>query len=140
MDKQIQNSLNTLTESERNVNRLLKRVAKMSPKYHQSLVTLQQEYIDLWRTMTTSLIALEQECATQTGFLRSAPDFSLKIIQNMIEMSIESYIRQNKFTLDLTDTTKQAFITFNQNTKIFFSLNKEIIKYFIPTFEHRLKI
>ena len=140
MDESIQDSLDAFTESKKSINQLLSKIEKITPRYHQSLVTLQQEYVDLWRTMTTSLISLEQEYAAQTGFLRSVPDFSLQIIQNMIEMSIQVYLQQNKFTLDITDTTKQAFRIFNQNTKTFFSLNKEIMTYLIPTFEHRLKI
>jgi len=140
MDESIQDSLDAFTESKKSINQLLSKIEKITPRYHQSLVTLQQEYVDLWRTMTASLISLEQEYATQTGFLRSVPDFSLQIIQNMIEMSIQVYLQQNKFTLDMTDTTKQAFRIFNQNTKTFFSLNKEIMTYLIPTFEHRLKI
>ena len=140
MGESIQDSLDAFTESKKNINRLLSKIEKISPRYHQSLVTLQQEYIDLWRTMTNSLISLEREYATQTGFLRSVPNFSLQIIQNMIEMSIQVYLQQNKFTLDITDTTKQTFLFFNQNTKMFFSLNKEIMKYLIPLFEHRLKI
>jgi len=140
MSKSIQNSIDAFTESKKSINQLLRKIEKISPRYHQSLVTLQQEYIDLWRTMTNSLITIEQEYAAHTGFLRSVPEFSLQIFQNMIEMSIQTYLQQNKFTLDITDTSKQAFLIFNQNTKIFFSLNKEILTYFIPTFEHKLKI
>jgi len=140
MSKSIQGSIDVFTEYKKSINQLLSKIEKISPRYHQSLVTLQQEYIDLWRTMTNSLIILEQEYATQIGFIRSVPEFSLQIFQNMIEMSIQTYLQQNKFTLDITDTSKQAFLIFNQNTKIFFSLNKEILTYFIPTFEHKLKI
>jgi len=140
MSKSIQNSIDAFTESKKSINQLLRKIEKISPRYHQSLVTLQQEYIDLWRTMTNSLITIEQEYATHTGFLRSVPEFSLQIFQNMIEMSIQTYLQQNKFTLDITDTSKQAFLIFNQNTKIFFSLNKEILTCLIPKFEHKLKI
>jgi len=140
MSKSIQNSIDAFTESKKSINQLLRKIEKISPRYHQSLVTLQQEYIDLWRTMTNSLITIEQEYATQTGFLRSVPEFSLQIFQNMIEMSIQTYLQQNKFTLDITDTSKQAFLIFNQNTKIFFSLNKEILTCLMPKFEHKLKI
>jgi hypothetical protein len=140
MDKPIQDSMDAFTESKKNINLLLNKIEKTSPKYHQSLVTLQQEYIDLWRTMANSLIVLEREYATQIGFLRFSPNLSLQIIQNMIEMSIQTYLQQNKFTLDITDTTKHAFLIFNQNTKTFFSLNKEIITYLIPAFEYKSKI
>ncbi|MFB5620550.1 MAG: hypothetical protein ACE5RC_05415, partial [Nitrosopumilus sp.] len=124
--------MDVFTESKSSIDQVLEKLEKESPKYNQSLATLQQEYIDLWRTMANSLIVLEQEYATQVGFFKSIPNFSLKIIQNMIEMSIESYLQQNKFTLDLTDTAKQAFIIFNQNTKMFFSLNKEIMMCLMP--------
>jgi len=109
MSKSIQYSIDAFTESKKNINQLLSKIEKISPRYHQSLVTLQQEYIDLWRTMTNSLITIEQEYATQTGFLRSVPEFSLQIFQNMIKMSIQTYHQQNKFTLDITDYSKQAF-------------------------------
>ena len=129
MSEHIQDSTDAFTESKKNIKLLLNQIEKTPPKYHQSLVTLQQEYIDLWKTIANSLIVLEREYATQTGFLRFSPNLSLQIIQNMIEMSIQTYLQQNKFTLDITDTTKQAFTIFNQNTKSFFSLNKEIMAY-----------
>jgi len=140
MSKSIRDSIDAFTESKKSINQLFSKIEKISPRYHQSLVTLQQEYIDLWRTLTNSLITIEQEYATQTGFLRSVPEFSLQIFQNMIEMSIQTYLQQNKYTLDITNYSKQAFLIFNQNTKIFFSLNKEILTYLIPTFKHKLEI
>ncbi len=140
MSKSIQNSIDIFTESKKNIDRLFNEIEKISPKYHQSLVTLQQEYVDVWRSVTNSIILLEQEYATQAGILRSMPDFSLQIIRDMIEISIQAYLQQNKFTLDITDTTKQTFTVFNQNTKSFFLLNKEIMTYLMPMFEHKLKI
>jgi hypothetical protein len=140
VSKPIQDSIDIFTESKKNIDRLFNEIEKMSPKYHQSLVTLQQDYVELWRSATNSIISLEQEYATQAGFLRSMPNFSLQIIRDMVEISIQAYLQQNKFTLDITDTTKQTLTVFNQNTKSFFLLNKEIMAYLVSIYEHRLKI
>ena len=140
MNKSIQDSNDIFTEYKKTIDILFNNIGKTSPKYHQSLVTLQQNYVDVWISRSNSIIVLEQEYVYPAGCLRSMANFPLQIIHNMIEASIQEYLKQNKFSLDITDTTKQAFLIFNENTKSFFSLNKEIMTYLAPVFEHKLKI
>ena len=140
MSMSAQDTKEIFLESKKNIEQIFDEINETSPKQNHSLVKLQQEYVEVWKNMTNSVILLEREYANQAGFLRSVPNFSLQIIYDMIEVSIQAYLQQNKFSLDIIDNTKQAFITFNENTKSFFSLNKEIMAYLIPMFEHKLKI
>lgn len=139
MNKSTHDQDNILSISKKNVDRFFNEVKKTSPKYHQSIVDLQQDYIDAWKTVINSAILLEQEYATQVGFLSNVPESRLQTIRDMIDVSIQAYLQQNKFTLDTAEATKQAFAVFNEHTKSFASLNKEIMGYLMSVFEQKLK-
>ena len=127
------------TLSKNNVNRFFKEVEKTSPQYNQSIVKLQQDYIDAWKTMINSAISLEQEYASEAGFLTDVPESVLQTIHDLTEASIQAYRQQNEITINSAEETQQVFAAFNENTQSFASLNKEIMGYLMSVFEKKSK-
>jgi len=138
MDKSSQESKDLFGVSKKNVERFFNEVEKSAPKYHQSVVKLQQDYIDAWKTVINSAISLEQEYATKAGYKTEVPESVLKTIRDITDISLQAYASQNKIATDTSEATKQAFKTFNQNTKSFATLNKEIMGYIMSVFEQKL--
>ncbi len=124
--------------SKKNIERFFNEVEKFTPKYHQSVAKLQQDYIAAWKTVINSAISLEQEYAIKAGYKTEVPDSVLRIIRDITDISLQSYVHQNKIAGDTSEATRQAFKTFNQNTKSFATLNKEIMGYIMSVFEQKL--
>ena len=138
MDKSSHESKDLFGVSKKNIDRFFNEVEKSAPKYHQSVAKLQQDYIDAWKTVINSAISLEQEYAIKAGYKTEVPESVLKTIRDITDFSLEAYANQNKITTNTSEATKQAFKTFNQNTKSFATLNKEIMGYIMSVFEQKL--
>ena len=138
MSKSNQNTKDIFDVSKKNIERFFSEIEKSSPKYHQSVAKLQQDYIDAWKTVINSAISLEQEYATKAGYKLEVSDSVLKTIRDITDISLQAYANQNKISVDTSEATKQAFKTFNQNTKSFATLNKEIMGYIMSVFEQKL--
>ena len=138
MDKSSHQSKDLFGVSKKNIDRFFNEVEKSSPKYHQSVAKLQQDYIDAWKTVINSAISLEQEYAIKAGYKIDVSESVLKTIRDITDFSLEAYTNQNKITANTSEATKQAFKTFNQNTKSFATLNKEIMGYIMSVFEQKL--
>ncbi len=138
MSKPTQNTKDIFDVSKKNIERFFTEIEKSSPTYHQSVAKLQQDYIDAWKTVINSAISLEQEYATKAGYKLEVPDSVLKTIHDITDISLQAYANQNKISVDTSEATKQAFKTFNQNTKSFATLNKEIMGYIMSVFEQKL--
>ncbi len=140
MDKSSKESKDLFGVSKKNIERFFNEVEKSTPKYHQSVSKLQQDYIAAWKTVINSAISLEQEYATKAGYKMDVPESVLKTIRDITDFSLQAYAQQNKINADTTEATKQAFKTFNQNTKSFATLNKEIMGYIMSVFEQKLNV
>ena len=100
---------------------------KSTSQYRQSVATLQQEYLEAWKSVINSAIALEKEYAVKAGLSADVPEATLKTAREITEKAIKAYQTQNKLTETNTDIAKKTFQAFNDNTKSFASLNKEIM-------------
>ena len=138
MSKSSNGSNDIIGVSKKNIERFFNEIEKSTPKYNQTVSKLQQEYIDAWKTVINSAISLEQEYATKAGYKMDVPESVLKTIRDITDISLQAYAQQNKINADTTEATKQAFKTFNQNTKSFATLNREIMGYIMSVFEKKL--
>ena len=77
--------------------------------------------------------------ANKVGFFPKVSESSLQIIHEMTEMSIQAYLKQNKIIFDTVGTTEQAFATFNDTTKSFTLINKEIMEFLMYKYGMKLK-
>ncbi len=77
---------------------------------------------------------MQSKQVTRHKYLESV----LKTIRDITDISLQAYANQNKINVNTSEATKQAFKTFNQNTKSFATLNKEIMGYIMSVFEQKL--
>jgi len=99
-----------------------------SPVYHQIATDIQKSYLDAWKNVINSSIAFQQEYAVKTGLNLNMPEETMNAIQNMMERATNAYQNQNKILFDSTGTSKKVFDAFSENTKIFASLNKNMME------------
>jgi len=121
----------------KNVDKFFTEIEKSTPTYQQSAGKLQQEYLDAWKSVINSAIALEEEYATKTGLHVEVPEATRNAVRDITQQAIEAYTSQNKIVRDTTEVTKQAFNAFNQNTKSLASLNRNIMGLMISLFEQK---
>ena len=112
-------------------------IEKTTPKYQDSAADLQKNYINAWKNVINSAIALEQEYATKAGINTNVPSAALKAIRDTTEEVVKAYDVQNKVALAAIDATQQNIKTFNDNAKAFADLNKNILQSWISTFAPR---
>jgi len=128
MSKSTDESNDIFTACKKNTEKFFNEIDKSSPVYHQISTDVQQSYFEAWKNVINSSIALQQEYATKTGMNINIPEETMKAIQNITERAITAYQNQNKFAFDSTETSKKIFDVFSENTKIFASLNKNMIE------------
>ncbi len=121
-------SKNVFKVCKQNVAKFFSEVEKSTPRYHQSVVKLQQNYVEAWKNVINSAITLEQEYANKAGLNTDLPEATLKTIRDITEQAIKAYETQNKIALGTAEGTTEAFNAFNENTKSFASLNKNIME------------
>jgi len=128
MSKSADESNDVFTACKKNTEKFFNEIDKSSPVYHQIATDIQQSYLEAWKNVINSSIALQQEYAAKTGLNANIPEETMKAIQNLTERAITAYQNQNKFAFDSTETSKKIFDVFSENTKIFASLNKNMIE------------
>jgi len=137
MSNKTQESKDVFSVCKKNVDRFFQEIEKTTPRYQQSVAKLQQDYIDAWKNVISSAIALEEEYAAKTGMHVDVPQATLQTVRDITEQAIKAYTSQNKILQDTTEVTKQAFSTFNQNTKSLASLNRNIMGFMMSVFEQK---
>ena len=137
MSNKTQEPKDIFSVCKKNVDKFFQEIEKTTPQYQQSIANLQQDYIDAWKNVISSAIALEKEYATKTGMHVNVPDATLQTVRDITEQAMKAYTSQNKMVQDTTEVTKQAFNTFNQNTKSLASLNRNIMGFMMSVFEQK---
>ena len=132
-------SKDIFTVCKQNVEKFFSEIKKSTPRYQQSVATLQQDYVEAWKNVINSAITLEQEYAKKTGLNTDVPEATMKTIRDITEQAIKAYEHQNKIALDVAEETTKAFNTFNENTKSFASLNRNIMESMISVFQQKPK-
>jgi len=130
-------SKDVFTVCKQNVEKFFSEIKKSTPRYQQSVTTLQQDYVEAWKNVINSAITLEQEYANKAGLNTEVPEATLKTIQDITEQAIKAYEDQNKIALDATEETTKAFNVFNENTKSFASLNRNILESMMSAFQQK---
>ena len=115
------------TVCKKNVDKFFSVIEKSPPRYQQSVAKLQQDYLQAWKALINSAIALEQEFVTKAGMRVDVPPATLKTIDDITQQAIEAYAAQNKI-VENAQASAQTFNTFNENTKSLASLNRNIME------------
>ena len=103
-------------------------IEKSTPIYHQTATDIQQNFLESWKNVIFSSITLQQEFAAKAGLNVNANKETLEAIRNITKQATDAYQDQNKFTIDSNHTTNNMFEAFNENTKTFASLSKNILE------------
>ncbi len=123
----------------KNVDKFFTEIEKSMPTYQKSAAKLQQDYLDAWKSVINSAISLEQEYATKAGFNVDVPEATQSAIREVTQQAIKAYEAQNKIVMDASEATKQAFNAFNDNTKSFASLNRNIMGFMMSAIQQKSK-
>ena len=121
----------------KNTDKFFNEISKSSPVYHQTATDIQKSYLEAWKNVINSSIALQQDFAIKSGLNVTMNEDTLKAIQNVTDQAITAFQNQNKFALDSSETSKKIFDAFNENTKTFASLNKNIIELMVSSMKQR---
>jgi len=132
-------SKDVFTVCKQNVANFFSEVEKSTPRYLQSVAKLQQDYVEAWKNVINSAITLEQEYANKAGWNTYVPEATLKTIRDITEQTLKAYETQNKIAVGSAEGTTEAFNAFNENTKSFASLNRNIMESMMSTFQQKSK-
>ena len=94
-------------------------VEKVIPSYHQSVTSLQQEYIQACENAIDSTIEFQRKFANKTGINTNVPEATLKAVRDTNEQVIKSFDVQSKMALAAVDAARQNVQTFANNAKAF---------------------
>ena len=109
-------------------------VEKVIPSYHQSVTSLQQEYIQACENAVDSTIESQRKFANKTGINTNVPEATLKAVRDTNEQVIKSFDVQNKMAIAAVDAARQNVKTFTNNAKAFGDLNNNVMQSWISTF------
>ncbi|HEU05116.1 MAG TPA: hypothetical protein ENH95_08415 [Nitrosopumilus sp.] len=139
MSKPAQEQKDIFSVCKKNVDKFFSEIEKSTPRYQQSVQKQQQDYLNAWKSVINSAISLEQEYATKAGFNVDVPEATLSAIRELTQQAIKAYEAQNKVVMDTAEATKQAFNAFNENTKSFASLNRNIMGFLMSSIQQKSK-
>ena len=119
---------------EESINNVFATIHKEVPKFHQAITDLQQQYMQTCENTMKAGISVQREFANKTGINTSIPDAALATIRDTNMEINKAYSLQTQMIQTSMDTSKQNFKTFNENTKSFADLNKNIIQSWMSLF------
>ena len=109
-------------------------VEKVIPSYHQSVTSLQQEYIQACENAIDSSIEFQRKFANKTGINTNVPEATLKAVRDSNEQVIKSFDVQSKMALATVDAARQNVQTFANNAKAFAELNNNVMQSWTSAF------
>ena len=109
-------------------------VEKVIPSYHQSVTSLQQEYIQACENAIDSSIEFQRKFANKTGINTNVPEATLKAVRDTNEQVIKSFDVQSKMALATVDAARQNVQTFANNAKVFAELNNNVMQSWTSAF------
>ena len=109
-------------------------VEKVIPSYHQSVTSLQQEYIQACENAIDSTIEFQRKFANKIGVNTNVPEATLKAVRDTNEQVVKSFDVQNKMAIAAVDAARQNVKTFTNNAKAFGDLNNNVMQSWISTF------
>ena len=109
-------------------------VEKVIPSYHQSVTSLQQEYIQACENAVDSTIEFQRKFANKTGINTNVPEATLKAVRDTNEQVIKSFDVQSKMALAAVDAARQNVQSFANNAKAFAELNNNVMQSWTSAF------
>ncbi len=120
-----------------NVERYFENVENSIPKYYQTLLELQQEYLQAWENMFKATITVQKEFVSKTGLNLEQSTIASKIVVDTTEAAIKARTVRDQILLTTIDTTKDNLKEWNNRIPDFADLNRKIMQYWISAFTTR---
>ena len=127
-------SKDVFTTWKQNSDKYMDAVEKVIPSYHQSVTSLQQEYIQACENAVDSTIEFQRKFANKTGINTNVPEATLKAVRDTNEQVINSFDVQSKMALAAVDAARQNVQTFAKNAKAFADLNNNVMQSWTSAF------
>ena len=127
-------SKDVFTTWKQNSDKYMDAVEKVIPSYHQSVTSLQQEYIQACENAIDSSIEFQRKFANKTGINTNVPEATLKAVRDTNEQVIKSFDVQSKMALAAVDAARQNVQTFANNAKAFADLNNNVMQSWTSAF------
>jgi|GEM_PF-6859593 len=100
---------------------------KSIPQFHQAATNLLQEYVQAWNDASSSIIDIQREFATKVGINVNMQESSMNMIHDSAEQIRRSLNLQTMMSIASIDATKQNIHTWNENSKSFANINKDMM-------------
>ena len=129
MSKSQGESLDFFAECKNTAEKFFNEIEKSNPVYHQIATDIQGNYLEAWKNVINASISLQQEFAVKTGQNINLSEDMKKSIKSIVDISVAAYQNQNKIAADSAQASKKVFDVISENTKIFASLNKNMMDF-----------
>ena len=113
---------------------ILTQLRKSIPSYHQSVTSLQQEYLQACDDAIESTIEFQRKFATKAGINTKVPEATLKAVHETSEQVVKSFDVQNKMALATVDAARQNVKTYTNNAKAFGDLTNNVMQSWVSAF------
>ena len=109
-------------------------VEKSIPSYHQSVTSLQQEYLQACDDAIESTIEFQRKFATKAGINTKVPEATLKAVHETNEQAVKSFDVQNNMALAAVDAARQNVRAYTNNAKAFGDLTNNVMQSWVSAF------
>lgn len=119
-----------------NVERYFENMENSIPKYYQTLLELQQEYLQVCENMFKATITVQKEFVSKTG-LNLEQSTASKIVIGTTDSAIKARKIRDQILLTTIDTAKDNLKEWNNRIPDFEEFNRKIMQYWISSFTTR---
>ncbi len=120
-----------------NVERYFENMENSIPKYYQTLLELQQEYLQACENMFKATITVQKEFVSKTGLNLEQSTTASKIVVGITDAAIKARKVRDQILLTTIDTAKDNVKEWNNKIPDFAELNRKIMQYWISSFTTR---
>ncbi|MDH3360789.1 MAG: hypothetical protein OEL56_05330 [Nitrosopumilus sp.] len=111
---------------------------KSIPQFHQAATNLLQEYVQAWNDASSSIIDIQREFATKVGINANMQESSMNMMHDSAEKIRGSFNIHTMMSIASIDATKQNIHTWNENSKSFANINKDIMDSLVLPFNSKI--
>ncbi len=119
-----------------NVERYFENMENSIPKYYQTLLELQQEYLQACENMFKATITVQKEFVSKTG-LNLEQSTASKIVIGTTDSAIKARKIRDQILLTTIDTAKDNLKEWNNRIPDVEEFNRKIMQYWISSFTTR---
>jgi len=119
-----------------NVERYFENMENSIPKYYQTLLELQQEYLQACENMFKATITVQKEFVSKTG-LNLEQSTASKIVIGTTDSAIKARKIRDQILLTTIDTAKDNIKEWNNRIPDVEEFNRKIMQYWISSFTTR---